>query len=123
MTRKVVTESARLSDTLLQATDHGLLALGEIASESVYNRIEKTHGVRREEIPQKLDIFHKALVDLLGAGASVVEKLIAKNLYSRLGLNLDTMRTGHWLHTLIMRGRLSCTAFLRQEFTNGFGAE
>lgn len=87
MTRKVVTESARLSDTLLQATDHGLLALGEIASESVYNRIEKTHGVRREEIPQKLDIFHKALVDLLGAGASVVEKLIAKNLYSRLGLN------------------------------------
>lgn len=87
MTRKVVAESARLGDALLQATDQGLLALGEIARESVYNRIEKNHGVRREEISQKVDIFHKALVDLLGAGGSVIERLIAKNLYSTLGLN------------------------------------
>ena len=41
---------------------------------------------RREEIPEKVEIFHKALQDLLGAGAKVMEKLIAKNLYNQLGI-------------------------------------
>ena len=63
------------------------MALGEIVRETIYQRIERTHQVKREEIPEKLDTFHKALQGTLGAGAKVIEKQIAKNLHSRLGLN------------------------------------
>jgi len=71
---------------LLDAVDYGLLALGEIVRATIYERIERSYQVRREEIPDKLDTFHKALQELLGKGAEVVRRLIAKNLYSRLDL-------------------------------------
>jgi len=78
---------ARLTDTaLLDAVDYGLLALGEIVRATIYHRIEESYHVRREEIPEKLDTFHKALQELLGGGAEVVRRLIAKNLYNTLNL-------------------------------------
>jgi len=72
---------------LLDAIDFGLLALGEIVRKAIYERIESRYRVRREEIPEKLETFHNALQELMGTGAKVVRKLIAKNLYNRLGLN------------------------------------
>lgn len=71
---------------LLDAVDYGLLALGEIVRATIYDRIEESYQVRREEIPEKLDTFHKALQELLGGGAEVVRRLIAKNLYKALNL-------------------------------------
>ena len=68
-----------------------MLALGEIVRETIYQRIERTHQVKRKEIPEKLDTFHKALQGTLGAAAKVIERLIAKNFYDRLGLDF----TGH----------------------------
>jgi hypothetical protein len=72
---------------LVEAIDYGLLALGEIVSATIYQRIECTCQVKREEIPDRLESFHEALRGMLGAGTKVIEKQIAKNLYSRLGLN------------------------------------
>jgi len=72
---------------LIEATDHALLALGEIVRQTIYERMETAHQVGRDEIPEKLETFHKALQGMLGAGAKVIEKLIAKNLYSQLDLN------------------------------------
>jgi hypothetical protein len=79
--------STALDDALREATDYGLLALGEIVRETIYQRIERTHQVKRKEIPEKLDTFHKALQGTLGAAAKVIERLIAKNFYSRLDLD------------------------------------
>ena len=79
--------STVLDDALREASDHGLLVLGEVMRETIYQRIERTHQVRREEISEKLGTFHKALQVVLGAPAKVVERLIAKNLYQKLGLN------------------------------------
>lgn len=78
---------AELGKALLEAVDQGLLVPGEIVRAAIYERIERSYQVKREEIPEKLETFHRALQDLLGAAAKVMEKLIAKNLYSRLGLN------------------------------------
>ena len=64
-----------------------MLALGEIVRETIYQRIERTHQVKREEIPEKLDTFHEALQVVLGGPVKVVERLIAKDFYGRLGLN------------------------------------
>jgi len=80
-------ESSRFSDVLLQAVDQALLVPGEIVRAAIYERIERSFQVKREEIPEKLPVFQDALKELLGTAAKVMEKLIAKNLYSRLGIS------------------------------------
>jgi hypothetical protein len=76
-------------DVLLQSIDDGLLVPGEIVRAAIYDRVERSYQIRREEIPEKLELFHKALRDLLAAGGEVLERLIAKNLYRRLDLNFN----------------------------------
>jgi hypothetical protein len=72
---------------MLQAIDDALLVPGEIVRAAIYDRIEKDCQIRRGEILEQLELFHKALQQLLGVAAKVMEKLIAKNLYRRLNLN------------------------------------
>lgn len=74
---------------LVMAVDDGLLAFGESVRHAVYYHIQKSYQVKREEVPDKLEAFHKALKDLFGAGATIIEKLMAKNLCSRLNLKLE----------------------------------
>lgn len=85
---------ARFSETVLQAVDDGLLVPGEIVRQAIYERIERSYQLTREEIPEKLAIFQEALQDLLGEAANVMEKVIAKNLYSSLGL--DFVEDANW---------------------------
>lgn len=80
-------EPAEVRGALFQAIDQGLAVPGEIVRAAIYERVERSYQLKREDIPEKLGSFHLALQDLLGAGAKVMEKLIAKNYYSRLGLN------------------------------------
>lgn len=80
-------KSTEFSETLLRAVDEGLLVPSEIVRAVIYERIEKSYQIRREEIPEKLPPFDKALRELLGAAAKVLEKVIARNLYRALGLN------------------------------------
>jgi hypothetical protein len=82
-----VSEPAGFREALLEAVDYGLMVLGEIVRQAIYERIEKDHGLKRTEIPERLEAFHKALGSVLGVSAKTVEKLIAKNLYQRLGLS------------------------------------
>lgn len=72
---------------LLEAVDEGLLLIGEGSRHVIYYHVERSHHVKREEIPEKLEAFHKGLQALLGTGAKVPEKLIAKKLYNKLGLS------------------------------------
>ena len=78
---------AQLDEALLEAVDFGLLVPGEIVRATIYERLETVYGVRREQIPEKLPAFHQALRELVGSVANVLERVIAKNLYSRLELN------------------------------------
>jgi hypothetical protein len=87
LAQTIAAQPADPKKALLEATDYGLLALGEIVRDTIYQRIERTHQVTRDEIPEKLDTFHMALQGLLGAGAKVIEKQMAKRLYSQLDLN------------------------------------
>jgi len=82
-----MTESSGLKEALLHAIDDGLAVPGEIVRTAIYDRIERSYQLRREEIPDHLETFHKAFQDLLGASAKVMEKIIAKNLYGRLKLS------------------------------------
>lgn len=81
--------SASFREVLLQAIDDALVVPGEIVRVAIYDRIEKNCQIRREEIPEKLELFHKALQQLMGVSSRVMEKLIAKNLYRQLSLNFN----------------------------------
>lgn len=80
-------ESSRLREALLHAVDDGLLAPGEIVRKAIYEHLDSAHHVERDEIPEKLEAFHKALEESLGKAGYVLERLIAKNLYNQLGLS------------------------------------
>lgn len=76
---------SRLDDALLEAVDFGLAVPGEIVRETIYERLETAYGIKRVEIPEKLPAFHQALRELVRSVANVMERVIAKNLYTRLG--------------------------------------
>jgi len=80
-------EPAGFREALIDAVDYGLMVLGEIVRRTIYERIENDYRLKRADFPEQLEAFHKALQGILGMGAKTVERLIAKNLYQRLGLN------------------------------------
>ena len=81
-----MTEVTSIEDALLHAIDNGLSALGEIVRDTIYDRFDRKYQLKREEIPEKLDIFQKALQGMLGAGAKVIETQIAKSFYRSLDI-------------------------------------
>lgn len=82
----VPNDLTRLQKALLESVDEGFLSLGETVREALYQFIHIKYQLRREEIPDHLETFHQALQNL-DAGVKIMEKLIAKNLCTRLGLN------------------------------------
>jgi hypothetical protein len=90
-----MTELAEVRDILIEDIDYGLNVLGEIVRQTIYGLIEKDYGLKRAEIPERLEVFHKALESTLGMTAKTVERLIAKHFHQRLGLNFNfTPRPG-----------------------------
>ena len=76
-----------LDDLLLETIDDVLRqALGEEAVKIIYKYIENISHLEREEIAEKPEVFPTELKRLLGSGALLIERLILKNLYSRLQL-------------------------------------
>ncbi len=55
----------------------------------MYHHVGQSASLRLEEIPERLEDFHRALESLFGAGALVIEKLIASKLYSHLDLRFE----------------------------------
>ncbi len=72
---------------LLEAIDYGLNVLGETVRRTIYESLENHYELKRSEIPERLEVFHKALERMFGASSKTVERLIATNLYQRLGLS------------------------------------
>jgi len=79
----------RFNEVLLKAVDDGLAMLGETVRHAIYYHVERSSRIKREEIPERLETFHRALEDLLRAGGNVVEKMIARSLYGKLGLDFE----------------------------------
>lgn len=84
-----MTQSCQLREPLLKADDHGLWVRGKVVRAAIHERIERSCQLKRRDVPQKLDPFDIALQDLPGKSARVMEKLLAKNLYSQLSLSFS----------------------------------
>jgi hypothetical protein len=70
---------------LVQAVDEGLCAFGASVREAVYMCLENTFGIRKDDIPRKVDEFSDALEEIFGDGARLLEIQIMKNLYRKVG--------------------------------------
>ena len=62
--------------------------LGQGTTEIVFDHMEFFYGLKSEDVPTKIELFKKLLEDLLGCGATIMEKMIVKDIYSRLDLQL-----------------------------------
>ena len=73
----------------IEAVDEGLETLGESGKHMIFFHLDKSYSIRKHEIPKKPEAFARGLQKIFGAGASVIEKLIVKSLYSKLGLECE----------------------------------
>lgn len=75
---------------LLEAVDEELLVLGERSRDLIYQHIESNYHIKREETPDRLETYNNVLKSLLGLKVKMIlEKMIARNLYNRLGLDFE----------------------------------
>lgn len=69
---------------LLEAIDEALSSLGESVKKSIYFHVENSFNIKRQEIPQKIDTFSKALEQIFGLGARHLEISFMKSLHPKI---------------------------------------
>ena len=77
----------------IEAVDEGLGTLGESGKHMIFFHLDKSHSVQKHDIPKRPEAFAEGLEKIFGAGASVLERLILKSLYSKLGLEYENVET------------------------------
>jgi len=73
----------------MEAVDDGLKSLGESVRQMIFFHLEKSYSIKRHDIPKKPEAFAEGLEKIFGKGALVLEKIIVKTLYSKLGLGYE----------------------------------
>lgn len=87
---KVGEGAGRLDDLLLSAVDETVKQVfKEVGANVIYDYLENNCHLKREEIAEKPEVFSANLRKLLKSGATVVERMILKNLYSKLQLKYE----------------------------------
>ncbi len=70
---------------MLQVVDDSLSVMGEEPRKAIYQYLLTIHSLPKEDIPAKTDEFVSGLKKALGSASAVVERLILKRLYQRIG--------------------------------------
>ncbi len=70
---------------LLDCVDDGLSVLGNEPKQAVYQYLSTIHSLDREQIPDKVGEFAAGLKKALGGASRVIERLILKKLFQRMG--------------------------------------
>jgi len=80
----------KLADLLLSAVDETINQIfKEEGAKIIFDFIESKCHLKLEEIVEKPEVFSVGLERMLKSGAIVIEKMILKNLYSKLGLKFE----------------------------------
>ena len=84
---RTVEKTGSLDDLLLSVVDETMKQVfREAGAKVIYNYIEDKCHLKREEIAEKPEVFSLGLERLLSSATPMMEKLILKNLYSKLEL-------------------------------------
>lgn len=72
---------------LLQTIDENLKQIfQETATHIVYQFLENSYSLKREEIPEKLETFMEGLHQFFHSGSLMIEQMILKEIHMKLGL-------------------------------------
>jgi hypothetical protein len=71
-------------DVLLEAIDEALSSLGESSKTAIYLHLENSMGIKKQEIPFRIDDFQNALEKIFGLGTRLLEILFVKNLHEKI---------------------------------------
>jgi hypothetical protein len=71
-------------DIFLEAIDEAFSTLGEPLKASIYFCLENSMGIKKQEIPFRIDDFQNALEKLFGMGARHLEILFVKKLHEKI---------------------------------------
>ncbi|MCJ7632511.1 hypothetical protein MUP77_08995 [Candidatus Bathyarchaeota archaeon] len=82
-------EQGQIRQALIEAVDHGLLTLGESGREAVYFHLRNLASVKREDIPENLEVFQRGLERIFGAGSKMIETAIVRSLCQKLGIQFE----------------------------------
>ncbi len=72
-------------ELLLEAIDEGLSSLGTSTKQALYLHLERNFKISREDIPEEIEEFTKAIEEIFGTGAKLLEIQIMKRLCERIG--------------------------------------
>ena len=86
-----------LRKILLEAVEEGLSSLGDSPKQAIFFHLETSFKIRKGSIPRNLTEFAEALEEIFGPGAFCIEKLIAKRLYEKLGLEFEEAKGWNFL--------------------------
>lgn len=87
----------KLRKILLEAVEEGLSSLGDSPKQAIFFHLETSFEISKDNIPTNLTEFSKALEKIFGPGALYLEKLIAKRLYEKLGLEFEEVKNWDFL--------------------------
>jgi hypothetical protein len=81
---------------LLAAVEEGLSILGESSKQAIYFHLEQNFGIKRDEIPSKIEAFSVALERIFGFGANYLEISIIRILYKKLNRDFKWYKHGNF---------------------------
>ena len=70
---------------MLEAVDEGFSSLGESSKQAIYFHLERSFGIKREEISDRIGAFTQSIENIFGVGAGCLEVLIMQRLHEKLG--------------------------------------
>ena len=69
---------------LIDAVEEGLSSLGDSCKDPIYFYLKRRFQVEKQEIPYKIEAFTRALEEISGAGARLIEIRIIEALHQRV---------------------------------------
>jgi hypothetical protein len=68
---------------LIEAVNESFSLFGKSGQRTIYALLEKTCGIRKNDIPKKINTFSEALHQCLGSGAQIIEMHIIEALHEK----------------------------------------
>ena len=74
---------------LLEAVDAALSLLGDSSKQAIYFYLEQNFTLKKQDIPNKIEEFTRAIEEIFGHGAKILEIEIIKHLYVKVGSDFE----------------------------------
>jgi hypothetical protein len=79
---------------IIEAIDESLDTFKNLNKQEIYSRLENSFGIKKQELPRKIEDFADAMEQMFGIGAKLIEIRIIKIIHERIPEFVFTPRKG-----------------------------